>query len=523
MKRLQRIKLLNFKRFDTFDAPLDDTLNLLVGDNESGKSTILLALDLVLGGSRGKVEGIGLENLFNADAARIFLESDRRIENLPVLSVEVYLNEQDNSDFNGKNNSEHRTCDGLQLLCEPNDLLSREIRDILEQDQDKVIFPFEYYETTFRTFSGKPYAGYNRPIRHLLIDSTLISNEYATREYVKDLYGAHVEGTEKYKHQNEYRKHKDQFGDNVLSNINARLDNYAFAIRTGGRATLESDLTISEDGVAIENKGKGRQCFVKTEFALKKPKRKQSIDVLLLEEPENHLSHVNMKKLIRKIRESAGKQLFIATHSNLVSARLDLRKCILLNSSSTQPVLLKDLPVRTAEFFMKAPDNNILEFVLSKKVILVEGDAEYILVEAFYTKVVGNAIEDSDTHVISVDGTSFKRYLDLATLLRIRTAVIRDNDGDYQKNCVEAYADYSCESIKVFADEDNDRHTFENCVYADNKEICDKLFGAQRKTLSVEEYMLKNKTEAAFLLLEKKAETLHPPQYILDAIEWIRE
>lgn len=33
---------------------------------------------------------------------------------------------------------------------------------------------------------------------------------------------------------------------------------------------------------------------------------------------------------------------------------------------------------------MKAPDNNILEYVLSKKVILVEGDAEFILMEALY-------------------------------------------------------------------------------------------------------------------------------------------
>ena len=34
--------------------------------------------------------------------------------------------------------------------------------------------------------------------------------------------------------------------------------------------------------------------------------------------------------------------------------------------------------------FIKAPDNNILEFILSKKVILVEGDAEYILAEALF-------------------------------------------------------------------------------------------------------------------------------------------
>ena len=73
MKVLQRIKLQNFKRFTTFDANLDGTLNLLIGDNESGKSTILLALDLVLGGNRGKIEAIGLESLFSTEAIGLFL------------------------------------------------------------------------------------------------------------------------------------------------------------------------------------------------------------------------------------------------------------------------------------------------------------------------------------------------------------------------------------------------------------------------------------------------------------------
>jgi len=521
MKVLQRIKLKNFKRFESFDSNFDANLNLLIGDNESGKSTILMAIDLVLSGSRGKVETIGLENIFNTEVITRFLTSEKRLEDLPILFVEVYLNEQSDPDFNGKNCSEDRVCDGLQLLCEPIDSFGAEIKRILEEKDP--VFPFEYYETKFLTFAGKPYVGYNRPIRHLFIDNTQINNEYATREYIKDLYDTNVEGAEKNKHRNEYRKYKEQFKNNVLSDLNNRLDRYSFVVKTSGKANLESDLTICQDGVTIENKGKGQQCFIKTEFALKKPTQKTNIDILLLEEPENHLSHINMKKLIGRIQEPSGKQIFIATHSNLVSARLDLRKCILLNSSSTNSTSLANLSEQTAEFFMKAPDNNILEFILSKKVILVEGDAEYILAEAFYKKIVNAPPEDSDTHIISVGGTSFKRYLELAQLLKIKTAVIRDNDGDYQRNCVDRYSEYICDHIKVFFDGDNERATFEICLYEDNKAVCDDLFGQQRKALSVKDYMLKNKTEAAFLLLQKKMHELCAPNYITEAIQWIRE
>ena len=62
---------------------------------------------------------------------------------------------------------------------------------------------------------------------------------------------------------------------------------------------------------------------------------------------------------------------------------------------------------------LKAPDNNILELALCKKAILVEGDAEFILMDALYKNTAKAASTDSDgVHVISVDGTSFKRYFE---------------------------------------------------------------------------------------------------------------
>jgi predicted ATP-dependent endonuclease of OLD family len=224
-----------------------------------------------------------------------------------------------------------------------------------------------------------------------------------------------------------------------------------------------------------------------------------------------------MKKLIRKISESTGRQLFIATHNDLISSRLDLRKSILLNSNSSAPVLLKNIPDETARFFMKAPDNNVLQFILSKKVVLVEGDAEYILMGLFFEKP-----DEFDVHIISVGGTSFKRYLDIAKVLGIKTAVIRDNDKNYESNCADNYSDYTCDFIQVFSDTDNNRCTFEVALYQDNTELCDKLFKSGRKTLTVQDYMLKNKADAAFALLEAPDE-VKPPSYILEAIEWIKK
>ena len=358
----------------------------------------------------------------------------------------------------------------------------------------------------------------------MLIDNTQISNEYATKAYVKAIYNCNVSDSEKNKYQNEYRKYKDSFRTDVFSSLNNRVGDYAFTLKSGSHANLETELTISENNINIENKGKGRQCFIKTEFALKKRGNDKEIDIILIEEPENHLSHINMKKLIHKISNSQDCQIFITTHNSLITSRLDLRKSILLNSNSTKSISLKSLRETTAKFFIKASNNNILEYVLSEKVILVEGDAEFLLMDAFYKSVAGEKPEDSGVHVISVGGTSFKRFLDIAKLLNIKTAVIRDNDGDYKKNIKENFSDYSDNpNIRIFSDENNDRRTFEIVLYKDNQEACNELFSPRRRTLSVQDYMLQNKADVAFELLDKKTNELIPPSYIRNAIEWIKE
>lgn len=520
MSVIKKIKLCNFKRFQDFSLEFDKKINLLIGDNEAGKSSILSAIDIVLSGSRNKVDAIGLDSIFNAEIIQQFLNSEKKLANLPQLFIELYLDEQNNPDLNGKINSENVLCDGMRLICEPNTSLSKEIDEILKQAEPN--FPFEYYSVEFRTFSGESYTGNRKFIRHVLIDNSQISSEYATRDFVKTMYSSKVLDTEKNKHQFEYRKHKDNFKKTILADVNARLVDYSFTMRSGSKASLETDLTISEGEISIENKGKGRQCFIKTDFALKKKIKNQDLDVVLIEEPENHLSHINMKKLIRKISDSNERQLFITTHNDLISTRLDLRKAVLLNSNSSKAVLLKELPGGTAKFFIKAPDNNVLEFVLSEKVILVEGDAEFILMDAFFQKIAQAKLEDSCVHVISVGGTSFKRYLDLARLLHIKTAVIRDNDHDFQNNCVENYSEYINNHIQIFFDKSNDRYTFEVSLYQDNSTLCDGLFSAERKSLSVQDFMLKNKANAAFELLEKKESEVNPPNYIKEAIEWIK-
>jgi len=524
MKIIRKLILKNFKRFRSLELDFKEDLNILIGGNEAGKSSVLQALDIAMSISRNKVETLGLETLFNKDCITEFLESDRLSSELPEMSIELHMDGIEKTsaiEFDGRNNSKGRDAVGIRLICQPADEYLSEIKEILKAGHDS--FPFECYTIKFFGFSGEAMLPYNKPLKYVLIDSAQIGNEYAMNVYTKSIYHAQTSVAQRNRHGIEYRRAKSDFRNEAFKSLNEALRAYKFDVRTNSKSNVETDIIITEDGIPIDNKGKGRQCFVKTEFALQR--KGNALDIVLLEEPENHLSHINMKKLIESIRSSENRQIFIATHSSFAATRLNLKNVIMMGDENpTKPASLSDLNQETADFFMKAPDNNILEFALCKKVLLVEGDAEFILMDMFYRKSIKNGSADADgIHIISIGGTSFKRYMELARILGIRVAVIRDNDHNYQQNCVDNYEDYVSEAIKVFADKCADRHTFEICLYQDNKDICEAEFSPGRKTLNIQQFMLNNKADVALVLLKKHTDAIVPPAYIKEAIEWIRE
>ena len=523
MQYIVKLKLANFKKFKELEVGFQEGINTIIGDNESGKSTILQAIELVSKASRNRVETLGFESLINKDVCYDFIQLENKSYNeLPEIHVELFLNEDIKSELSGKHNTDGIETVGLHMAILPNESLIKEINQVIAQNPHS--FPYEFYTVNFFTFSGEAYTGYSRYLPTITIDSSKISSEYASKEYTKTVYNSAITDVKNVQLKNRYRQHKEDFTLNDLSNINSSLQgSFTFAIRSNSKSNLETDIGLIQDNVPIEEKGKGQQCFIKTEFVLSQNIQRK-IDVLLLEEPENHLSHTNMKRLVSRIAKSDQNQVIITTHSSLISSRLDLRKAKLLNSISENIGTLADIPKDTAKFFVKAPDNNILEFILSSKVILVEGDAEYMLFETLY-KSLNRSIEEDNLHIISVDGLSFKRYLDLAKILKIKVAVIRDNDGDIQQNCIDNYKKYNEDNIQIFFDKDEKRSTFEICIYQDNKIMCDEFFTGLKKNNPLE-FMLANKADSAFRIANKCDEKnlkLNVPEYIKEAIKWINE
>lgn len=515
---ITKIRLINYKRFRYYTIEPNGQINILVGDNEVGKSTVLEAIDIVASGNVRRVETIGIDKFLNIDAVQQFNIGERNFHHLPKLAVELYLNGSFDHTMNGKNNSDGITCDGIRLVCEPNcDFLS-EITESLQAQED--YFPYDYYSIRFSTFADEGYTGYKKKIKSILIDSTNMSSEFATNDFIKRMYNQYTEDDikERAVHKSKYRQLKSGFRAAGLSALNERIPadkHYTFGLRTGASLSLENDLMIYEEEIGIDSKGTGNQVFIKTDFALERSG--SNVDVILIEEPENHLSHVNLRNLIQRVSETQHGQLFITTHNSLISTRLELQNLFIMHEGAEdKPTSLSGLKAETAKYFMKAPVANIIEFALSQKVILVEGPSEYMLFERFYEDVIGNKPESDYVHIMDVRGLSFKRYLEIAQQLSSKVAVVTDNDHNKQKNCIDKYLDFATDAnIKICYEKDEDMSTFEKVLYSVNQALCNRLFGE-----NAIDYMLGNKTEAAYTLLSQN-DTITVPDYIRGAIEWI--
>lgn len=144
---------------------------------------------------------------------------------------------------------------------------------------------------------------------------------------------------------------------------------------------------------------------MKMEFALRRPEQYREPDGLLLEEPEDYLCHVNMKKLMNTLAPEGQMQLFVSRHSSHISSRPDLRSAILPKRAGQW--LCGSSP-KIRHVFYQGPDINMPKFGLARRVILVDGEAGFILTDVFYRNLTNRAPEDAGVHIVAIGGTRFR-------------------------------------------------------------------------------------------------------------------
>lgn len=539
---IEKVKVKNFKCFEGwFEADFNEGVNIIVGNNEAGKSTLLEAIHLCL---TGVLNGKYLRNelssyLFNRKIEQKYLDSlgTKAPFPPPSIQIELYLGGDNDAleDLRGSNNSEKNSnARGLLFTIEYDPKYDGPYTELLKSKEISSI-PLEFYQVQWWEFSRQPATARTVPVKSALINSTSTRVQSGSDMYISRIVREFLNEQERVAISQAHRKLKDAFkSDANVGAINDRLAEAAeisrkkvsISVDMSSHNAWENSLMTYIEDIPFHYIGKGEQCIVKTRLALSSKKSSEAT-VLLIEEPENHLSHSKLNQLISDIStDNSGKQVIITTHSSFVANKLGIGHLILLRDGLVARIKNLD----ASDFFQKLPGYDTLRLVLSQKSILVEGDADELVVQRAYMDANGGKLPiDDEIDVISV-GLSFLRFLELAKALKIHVVVATDNDGN-PAALEKKYASYQgIDHIKILYDPVVDTgdlvigkkpfnyNTLEpKLVKSNSVKTFNDLFGTNHDLDELHRFMKRNKTECALTIFSAKTKITYP-QYILDAI-----
>jgi len=536
---IEKILIKNFKCFSSFELDLKHGVNIIVGDNEVGKSTIIEAIHLALNGilSGKYLKNELTEYLFNKSAIEKWKKN--KID-LPEILIEIYINNDAQSNkislTKGKNNSKHEDKYGLYFKVCFDKEYEQPYQEYLKSSETDML-PIEYYHIVWKSFGDDTMVVRNIPIKSILIDSVGSRYPSGSDMYINKIV-RELSEVDNISILQAHRKLQKAFCDEQsIQNINAKINERSDKI-SNKTVTLNinlktqnawaDDLLTYVDDVPFHHIGKGEQCLIKTDLSLNG--KGKGADIILLEEPENHLSHSKLNNLIERIeKNNSEKQVIISTHSSFVANKLSLENLILINKTEFDKkewCRLSELRPNTFKFFQKASGFDTLRVLLCKSAILVEGDSDELIVQKAYLNQNNNRLPiEDEIEIISV-GTAFLRFLEIADKMKKRVAVVTDNDGDIEM-LQSKYKDYlgskKKDYIGIFSGKTKEDYTLEECIInaaSGNLALLSKILfknGNLRAREAVIKRMKSYKTECAFEIFDTK-EDIVLPTYIIEAI-----
>lgn len=90
MSYIKSLHIKGFKKFFSLDVQFNEHMNILVGENEAGKSTILDALKIVMNQQYRNADKSVLRDLFNTQMIAAF-QAEPSAKTLPYIYIEVEL------------------------------------------------------------------------------------------------------------------------------------------------------------------------------------------------------------------------------------------------------------------------------------------------------------------------------------------------------------------------------------------------------------------------------------------------
>lgn len=313
------MRVFGFKRFSKLQVELSPGINIVVGDNDAGKSTLLEVITAVLDGQyRGTSLARNLsEDLFNAENVATYIKNIRSGTQCepPEILIEAVFGGNDQEEllalYEGDANSKGAKESGISLrITLDTDSFANEYQEFVDSRECFGI-PIEYYSCSWTTFARKSI----RPVG-IKFNASLIGGGHAfawanAKAVVSRIARNVLEPSDQIVISQAHRQMRSNFSANEkVQQINDKISEKVESL-TRKTVTLgfeadtvsswENGIVTKLENIPFSNVGDGTKSIITAELALSKSKDGQK-DVILLEEPENHLSHTRLSMFLDDVK-----------------------------------------------------------------------------------------------------------------------------------------------------------------------------------------------------------------------------
>lgn len=510
---INKVRVNNFRSLKNVELELD-YLTLLVGANNSGKTSFLKALSIA----------IGLEHRF-LSKDDLFIDKGGVVTSDPI-SIDVYISPAEKnfdepwalefggdiqSDSNGNDFFAFRTSVNFKTLNEGPLLERFNIKDWDSgkvSPTDKLKARIDKIPLYFMDANRDLLEEIKNPASYFSKLSKQIKYEEKTlKEIEKSLNDLNEDVVSK---------------SDVLTHIKKQLEELNHTVNNRGKGVeitplpkklrdIHKGLKIHfQDGesetFSLEYHGMGTRswasllalkAFVNWESELSKNNKEAYFPILGLEEPEAHL-HPNAQRHVYSQLKSIDGQKIISTHSPHILAQASLQETRLFNKIADATEVYKvDMDKISSEEERRIKNEIIYskgELLFSKLVILVEGPTEELFIPPLAQGYFESFLYERGILVVSCNGNAYKMFLILLNSLKIPWVIF----SDYDQPNVKKGVDNALNSISL-----DPRGTYPNCFKLNSsieKYLIDNGFQAQLKEGINEVFKkeLKDQDERAF-------------------------
>lgn len=172
---------------------------------------------------------------------------------------------------------------------------------------------------------------------------------------------------------------------------------------------------------------------------------KQGLKLTIIEELEAHLHPQYQLRMLDYIRSKEGfGQFILTTHSITLAANIPLENLIVLKDDKAFPMGASSTECTKSDYrflhrFLDATKANLF---FARGIIMVEGDAENLLIPTI-AKIIGRSLHEHGVSIVNVGSTAYKRYV----------KIFQRKDGQNMGIPVAIVTDLDIRSIEYYKDD----------------------------------------------------------------------